>query len=127
MGGGQQGGSPLEGLVLSALSSQGVHWAALPGCSAAAPPPGAGCRGWCPRFEQQGLGHIAQSWVGDGPNHPVAPEQVQAVLGNDQIQSMANQTGMQPADVLSELARLLPGVVDRLTQGGQTPGPATTA
>jgi uncharacterized protein YidB (DUF937 family) len=126
LGGGQQGGSPLESLVLTALSNQGGGLGSLAGLLGGGATGGGGLQGLVSAFEQQGLGHIAQSWIGDGPNHPVAPEQVQAVFGNEQIQSMANQTGMPQEDVLSELARLLPGVVDRLTQGGQTPGTTTS-
>ena len=31
-------------------------------------------------------GHIAQSWVGNGPNQAVSPQQLQNVFGNDQVQ-----------------------------------------
>ena len=56
------------------------------------------------QFENAGLGHIAQSWVGNGPNLPVSPQQLQNVFGQSQVQSMANQAGMQPGDFLSQLS-----------------------
>ena len=36
------------------------------------------------QFENAGLGHIAQSWVGNGPNLPVSPQQLQNVFGQNQ-------------------------------------------
>ena len=72
-------------------------------------------------FEQHGMGNIAQSWVGNGPNQPVSPDQLHQVLGADQVQQMASQTGMQPQDLLSRLSQMLPGAVDHATPNGQLP------
>ncbi len=72
-------------------------------------------------FEQAGLGHIAQSWVGNGPNQPVSPQQLQSVMGDDQVQSMASQAGMQPNDFLSQLSQHLPNAVHAMTPDGQLP------
>ena len=76
-------------------------------------------------FEQAGLGHIAQSWVGSGPNQPVSPQQLQTVFGDDQVQSMARQAGMAPPDFLSQLSQHLPRVVDGVTPNGQLPDEGT--
>ena len=73
------------------------------------------------RFEQAGLGHLAQSWVGSGTNQAISPEQVHSALGDDQVQSMSQQTGMAPNDVVSEVARILPSLIDRLTPNGAMP------
>jgi uncharacterized protein YidB (DUF937 family) len=72
-------------------------------------------------FEQQGMGHIAQSWVGNGANQPVSPDQLHQVLGADQVQQMASQTGMQPNDLLSRLSQMLPNAVHQATPDGQLP------
>ncbi len=34
-------------------------------------------------FEQGGLGNSVQSWIGHGPNQPVAPNPLQSALGED--------------------------------------------
>ena len=73
------------------------------------------------QFENAGLGHIAQSWVGNGPNLPVSPQQLQNVFGQSQVQSMANQAGMQPGDFLSQLSQHLPAAVDGMTPNGRMP------
>ena len=37
-------------------------------------------------FEQAGLGHLVQSWISNGPNQPVSPQQLQSVFGENQVQ-----------------------------------------
>ena len=73
------------------------------------------------QFQNAGLGHVAQSWVGNGPNVPVSPGQLQDVFGEGQVQNMANQAGMQPGDFLSQLSQHLPAAVNGMTPNGQLP------
>ena len=73
------------------------------------------------QFETAGLGHLAQSWIGNGPNQSVSPQQLQSVLGQQQVQGMARQAGMQPQDLLSQLSQHLPNVINSLTPNGQLP------
>lgn len=80
-----------------------------------------GLGGLLSQFEQAGLGHVAQSWVGNGPNQPVSPQQLNDVFGDQQVQSMANQAGMQPHDFLSQLSQHLPHAVNGVTPNGQLP------
>lgn len=82
---------------------------------------GGGLGGLLSQFEQAGLGHVAQSWVGNGPNQPVSPQQLNNVFGEEQVQSMANQAGMQPHDFLSQLSQHLPHAVNGVTPNGQLP------
>ena len=44
-----------------------------------------GLSGLVSKSEQAGLGHVAQSWVGNGPNQPISPQQLQTVFGQDQV------------------------------------------
>ena len=73
------------------------------------------------QFQNAGLGHVAQSWVSNGPNAPVSPEQLQNVFGRQQVQNMAQQAGMQPGDFLSQLSQHLPNAVDKMTPEGRLP------
>jgi uncharacterized protein YidB (DUF937 family) len=73
------------------------------------------------QFRGAGLGHIAESWVGNGPNHPVTPGQLRDALGEDQTQQMARQSGLSVEDLLGQLAQHLPGLVDRMTPSGRVP------
>ena len=86
---------------------------------------GGGVGGLLSSFEQAGLGHIAQSWIGNGPNQPVSPQQLQTVFGDDQVQTMARHAGMAPHDFLSQLSQHLPRVVDGVTPNGQLPDEGT--
>jgi len=80
-----------------------------------------GLGGLLGRFNDAGLGHVANSWVGSGPNQPVSPQDLHRALGDEQVQSMASQTGMSTAQLLPLLAQFLPGIVDRLTPHGRVP------
>jgi uncharacterized protein YidB (DUF937 family) len=80
-----------------------------------------GLGGLLQQLQQGGLGEAAQSWVSTGQNLPVSPDQLQAALGADRIDALAQQAGMPAADLSSQLAQYLPQVVDQLTPGGQLP------
>ncbi len=88
---------------------------------------GGGVGGLVSMFEQAGLGHIAQSWVGNGQNQSVSPDQLQSVFGQDRVQSMASQAGMQPQDFLSQLSQHLPNAVNGMTPNGQVPDEGTVS
>lgn len=72
-------------------------------------------------FEQSGDGAAAQSWVGNGANAPVSPDQVGQALGPNTIDQLASHTGMAQTDVMSQLSQLLPQAVHQLTPNGRLP------
>jgi uncharacterized protein YidB (DUF937 family) len=80
-----------------------------------------GLGGLLSQFENAGLSHVAQSWIGTGPNQQISPQQLQQVFGEDRINGMAQQSGMQPHDLLTQLSQHLPSIIDQLTPGGQLP------
>ena len=73
------------------------------------------------QFGAKGLGDVIGSWVGTGKNLPVSQDQIQSVLGSDQIKNIASKLGMDPNAVTSQLSNLLPDVVDKLTPDGKVP------
>ena len=115
--GGASGGaaSPMGGILSSLLGGGGQAAAGGQGGIMGA----GGIGGLLSQFQQAGLGHIAQSWVGNGANQPVSPDQLQSVLGQDQVASMANQAGMDQGSFLSQLSQHLPQAVDGMTPDGQ--------
>lgn len=119
MGDGAGGASSPMGGVLSSLLGGGGQAGAAGGQAMGGM--GGGIGGLVSQFEQGGLGHIAQSWVGNGPNQPVSPQQLQGVFGEGQVQGMASQAGMQPQDFLSQLSQHLPNAVHAMTPNGQLP------
>ena len=72
-------------------------------------------------FNQAGHGQIAQSWVGNGPNQPVSPEQLRDVLGHQRVEDMATHAGMDQGGFLEQLSQHLPNVVSGLTPDGRLP------
>ena len=73
------------------------------------------------QFQQGGQGDTANSWVGKGPNKPIAPGDLASALGADQIDQLATQSGMSRDDLLNGLSQYLPQVVDHLTPDGRLP------
>lgn len=82
---------------------------------------GNGLAGLVQQLAASGLGPQVQSWIGTGANLPVSGDQIQAALGSEKIQQLAQQVGLDPAQLSGALAHLLPHAVDQLTPGGQVP------
>lgn len=80
-----------------------------------------GLAGLVQQFEKAGLGHIVQSWIGNGPNPPISPAQLQQVLGSGQLATLAAKVGLSPEVLTQQLSKVLPHVVDGLTPNGQVP------
>lgn len=120
MGGG--GGSPMQS-VLSGLLGGGQQGGGMQ----QSPLGGGGLQGLLGAFQQAGLGHIAQSWIGNGPNQALSPDQLQSVFGQDRVQGMASQAGMAPHDFLSQLSQHLPAAVDGMTPNGAAPNEGTVS
>lgn len=78
-----------------------------------------GIQGLIQKFEQQGMGHIMRSWIGNGANLPIDGQQLRAVFGDERITQVAEKSGLQSADILQKLSQHLPQLIDRLTPDGQ--------
>ena len=83
--------------------------------------PGGGLASIVQQFQRGGLGDVVQSWISSGQNLPVSADQISNVLGNEKIDDMAQQLGLDPGDLAGQLSQLLPQVVDQLTPSGQVP------
>lgn len=132
--GGNSNASPLQsilGSILGGGQSQGGGQAQsgglggmLGGVLGGGGPSGGlsgGLGGLLNRFQQAGMGDVAQSWVGTGPNHQVNPDQLNQVFGDHQVDQWAQQANMPKHDLLSQLSQYLPHAVDQMTPGGQVP------
>lgn len=80
-----------------------------------------GLGGLLQSFQQGGLGHLVQSWIGTGQNLPVSPDQLRGTLGGDWISRITQATGLPQGQVEQNLSTLLPQIVDHLTPNGQLP------
>jgi uncharacterized protein YidB (DUF937 family) len=73
------------------------------------------------RFKQSGLEGLINSWIGTGQNQAISPSQLRQAIGQQTVNNLSRQTGAPPDDLLSQLSRYLPAVIDRLTPNGQLP------
>ncbi|HEX6727307.1 MAG TPA: YidB family protein, partial [Nitrospira sp.] len=70
-------------------------------------------------FQKNGLGEIVDSWVSTGKNLQVAPNQIEQVLGSDLLSQLADKAGFSSGAASSQLAGILPDLVDKLTPNGK--------
>lgn len=61
---------------------------------------------------------IATSWLGDGPNAAIQPQQLAQLFDNEKIAAFAQQLGLSPEKALAGLAAAVPAVVDKSSTGG---------
>jgi uncharacterized protein YidB (DUF937 family) len=80
-----------------------------------------GLGGLLDKLHKGGLGEAANSWVGSGQNHPVAPGQLGPALGPDIIKTLAERSGLSEEELIRQLSQALPGLVDKLTPKGRLP------
>ncbi len=78
-----------------------------------------GLAGLVQTLQKNGLGEIVNSWVGTGKNLPVTPQQIQQGLGGDLLTQLATKAGISPEAAGTQLAGLLPDLVDKLTPTGK--------
>jgi uncharacterized protein YidB (DUF937 family) len=100
-GGASGEANPLMGILGSLLAQSG------------------GLQGLANKFAQSGQGNAFQSWVGMGENQPISSNQIQNVLGSDQVKALAAKMGVDPAQASTFLAEYLPKIVDKLTPEGK--------
>jgi uncharacterized protein YidB (DUF937 family) len=73
------------------------------------------------KFKETGHGEVADSWVGTGPNKPLAPGQLEKALGTDVLDTLAARTGLSKQELLAKLETILPSAVDKYTPDGRLP------
>jgi uncharacterized protein YidB (DUF937 family) len=73
------------------------------------------------RLTNAGQKDTVSSWLGSGPNAPIQPQTLGSALGQTTVSDLARQAGMSEQELLAQLSRVLPGVVDKLTPGGRIP------
>lgn len=82
---------------------------------------GGGLGGLLEKLQKQGQGEVVDSWVGRGANKPVQTEDLGKAIGGGLLAELSRRTGIPQDQLLEQLSRALPGVVDKLTPNGQVP------
>lgn len=80
-----------------------------------------GVEGLVAKFKAAGFENVIQSWVSNGTNLSITPEQINTILGSSQIQSLAAKFGFDAKAVSSTLATGLPMFIDKLSPEGKIP------
>jgi uncharacterized protein YidB (DUF937 family) len=78
-----------------------------------------GLEGILGKFRERGLSRQADSWVSTGQNMSISADQLQNVFGPSTISELASRLGVSEQQAGSEMAQVLPEVIDRLTPEGQ--------
>jgi uncharacterized protein YidB (DUF937 family) len=73
------------------------------------------------KFEASGLGKKIESWIGKGENEQISADEVKQALGQDEVDRVAQQAGVDAGQAADELARKLPAAVDEATPDGRIP------
>jgi len=73
------------------------------------------------QFQDKGHGDAANSWVSNGPNKQIDPNDLASALGSDQISTLLEQTGLSRNELLQGLSQQLPDVINQLTPNGRLP------
>jgi uncharacterized protein YidB (DUF937 family) len=83
-----------------------------------------GLRGLLDSLSNAGHGDAVASWVGPGENTPIQPDKLGSALGQITVSDLARNAGMSEPELLTQLSRILPAVVDKLTPNGRIPNEA---
>jgi uncharacterized protein YidB (DUF937 family) len=126
--GGGQGGEQSEGAmgIVSSLLNQGgggpssnVIGSLLGGLSGEAgqggdvmqggqPAQQGGLAGMLETLAANGLGEHVSSWLSNNPNLPISTDEIHQALGSEQVQQLAQSSGLPVGDFLRQLADHLP-------------------
>jgi uncharacterized protein YidB (DUF937 family) len=78
-----------------------------------------GYQGVLEKLNQAGLGAQVQSWLStNGKNLPVSPAEIEAALGNQQLQQLASSFGVPLNQISNLLSTHLPAAVDQASPNG---------
>jgi len=70
------------------------------------------------KFQEAGFGQQVASWLGQGSNLPISGDQTQQALGG-LLSHLSQRTGLSESMLAEGVAKLLPGVVDKLSPSGE--------
>src|SRR5262249_4510439 len=70
------------------------------------------------QLQQGGLGDQVKSWLSNGPNMQITPDQVKGALGSDQLKQIAQHFGVPVDEAAKLLSDHLPGIVDEASPNG---------
>ncbi|MBN1319869.1 MAG: DUF937 domain-containing protein [Thermoleophilia bacterium] len=88
---------------------------------------GAKLTGLMDKLNVGGLDDMVKSWIGKGENKAVSPDQIKAALGSEEVAGVAAKLGVSEDEAANKIAKMLPGIIDKLTPDGLVPDPDSVA
>jgi uncharacterized protein YidB (DUF937 family) len=73
------------------------------------------------KLRNGGLGEQVESWISTGANRPVAPQELERALGEDEADRLASGAGVERPGLLALLSQMLPRLIDGMTPQGRLP------
>jgi uncharacterized protein YidB (DUF937 family) len=70
------------------------------------------------KMDSGGLSAVVKSWLGDGNNEAISPDQITNILGADKISEFASKLGLSNEEAAGGLSEALPQMVDKASSGG---------
>jgi uncharacterized protein YidB (DUF937 family) len=80
-----------------------------------------GVQGVVTQLRSNGFGPTVNSWVNEGPNAPIAPQEVHNAFGDQTMNELAAKVGISTEELAQKLAQVLPHAVNALTPEGSVP------
>lgn len=73
------------------------------------------------RFKDTGQSETADSWVSRGQNRPLSTDELDATIGAENLDLLAQRSGLSRDEIKRRIATALPELVDRFTPDGRLP------
>ncbi|MGU3574677.1 YidB family protein [Brucellaceae bacterium C25G] len=80
-----------------------------------------GLGGLLDQLNKAGHGNKVDSWLGQGDNAAIEPDQLGSAIGQKTLSEIAQQAGINEQELLAQLSQVLPGLIDKLTANGKVP------
>jgi uncharacterized protein YidB (DUF937 family) len=115
-GGGRAGGTdPLMAVLAQVLGGGGQSGSQS----------GGGLDQLLQQLQGAGMGRELDSWISKGDNLPVTADQLSQALGQERMNDMARQAGMESGGFGDLLAQVLPQAIDRMSPDGRLSEPSS--
>ena len=70
------------------------------------------------KLDGGGLAAMAQSWLGDGANSAISPQQILSLFGNAEVGKFASSLNLEQNTAADGLSQMLPELIDGQSSGG---------
>jgi uncharacterized protein YidB (DUF937 family) len=78
------------------------------------------------RFRNSGAGSKVDSWIHQGANEPIEPQEVESAIDEETLSSLSQQTGLSREELIARITQALPEVIDKMTPNGELPTSGVT-